>query len=184
MNLSKISVRYAKALFLLAKEKNVLEEVHINLKIIEGIIEDSPEFKSVLNNITIEKTVKNKLIKTVFSDFHKIVVDFMCLLVDKDRQKFFKPISLNYSDYYRKETGTIHLTTTTAQKLTDLIKNKIIDFFGNAYECKIELEENVDDSIIGGIIFRMDNQELNMSVKKQLEEIKDSLYSDRFKKKM
>lgn len=184
MNLSKISVRYAKALFLLAKEKNVLDEVYAHLNIMEEIIEDSPEFKSVLDNITIKRTVKKKIIRTVFADFHKVVIDFMCLLVDKDRQRFFKTIFLNYSTYYRKEKQMIHLTTTTSQKLSDSLKKKIIDFFANAYSCTIELEEKVDESIIGGIIFRMDNRELNMSVKNQLEEIKESLYSDRFKKKM
>ncbi len=48
MNYSAIAVRYAKALFSLAKEKNVLEEVKNDMSQILSVCENDPLFNSFL----------------------------------------------------------------------------------------------------------------------------------------
>jgi F-type H+-transporting ATPase subunit delta len=184
MNQSKISVRYAKALFLLAKEKSSLDEVYHQMKIVEDIVNDSLEFRNILKNAVLSKTEKRDLIKAVFGDFNKIVFDFLILLVDKDRLDYIVDISRNFSELYRKDKNIIRLTTTTIDKLSDTIKSNILKVFKESYNCEIEIVEKIDSKIIGGIIFRIENEELNMSVTNQLSEIKKSLLSEVYTKKI
>ncbi len=184
MNQSKISVRYAKALFLLAKEKNALDEVYLNLKIVGKVVSESHELKSVLKNATILQSEKKELLNSVFADFNDIVKDFLNLLVDNDRQDYILNILRNFSFFYRKEKNLIHLTITTVEKISKILTDNIIKIFSEAYNSQIELEEKLDESIIGGIIFKIDNNELNMSVANQLSEIKNSLRSEVYKKKV
>lgn len=184
MNQSKIAVRYAKALFLLAQEKNKLDEVYMNMKIVENIFYDSKELVGVLNNANILQSEKNELIKIVFKDFDKLTQDFLILLIEKKRQEYITSISRLFSDLYRKEKGIIKLTTTTARKLSEELKESIKSFFKNAYKKEVELEEKQNNDIIGGIILRIDNNELNMSVQNQLYSIKKYLKSEKYSKKI
>ncbi len=184
MNQSKISVRYAKALFLLAKEKNVLDNVYLHMKVLENVITESPEFQIVLKNVTILQSEKKQLIEKVFADFHPMIVDFLKLLVDKQRQDYLLTISKNFCVFYRKEKGIMLLKATTAEKLSENLKNKIKELFVKSYNKDIELEESTDKDIIGGIILRIDNEELNMSVAAQLSNVKASLHSESYKKKV
>lgn len=184
MNQSKISVRYAKALFLIAKEKNVLDEVYENIKAVNNTFNESKELREALTNVVISKNVKKNLISKIFNGFNAIVIDFLILLVNKERFSQIFNIIRNFIDLYRKENKILHLTITTADKLSDNMRKSIITKFENNYKSKVELDEKTDKSIIGGIIYQMDHQELNMSVKQQLAGIKEGLYSDDFKKKL
>lgn len=184
MNQSKISVRYAKALFMLAKEKEVLDEVYLNMKVLENVIVDSAEFQTVLKNVTILQSEKKKLIGTVFKGFHPMIIDFLNLLLDNKRQDYLLTISKNFCVFYRKEKGIMLLKATTATKISEKIKTNLKELFIKTYSKDIELEELVDESIIGGVILRIDNEELNMSVSAQLAAIKNSLYTETYKKKV
>jgi len=65
MNNSKISVRYAKAFFLAAKEEKVLEKVLGDMKLIRGSY-STPGFKEFLESPVIKTSETRKLIKNVF----------------------------------------------------------------------------------------------------------------------
>lgn len=182
MNQSRISVRYAKALFLLAKEKKMLEEVYSDIKIVEQIFTESQEINVVLNNISMPNSKKFDLISVIFKNFNQITIDFLKLLIRKDRQSYILNITRNFSALYRKEKNILLLKTNTAIKLNPKIKKSILTIFEEAYKSEFELIETVNKDIIGGIILKIENRELNMSVKKQLADIKQALISEEYSK--
>lgn len=184
MNQSKISVRYAKALFILAKEKGILDEVYLNINVLANIVDKSEDFATVFSNPTILQSEKKSIIIKVFADFNQMIIDFICLLIDNNRQNHLKTIILNFCDLYRKEKNILKITTTTAEELGEKSREALNDLFKKHYNKSIELEERINQNIIGGIVLRIDNYELNMSVANQLAEIKSSLKSEVYKKKV
>ena len=59
---TRASLRYAKALFETAKERQVEQEVILNLETLERIINEKTEFFNLINNPTISYRKKSELI--------------------------------------------------------------------------------------------------------------------------
>jgi len=79
MNDSKISVRYAKAFFLLAREKDILEEVKNDMVLIQTICNSVPEFNLIVESPVIQTSDKQKLIFEIVKDRTEKVTHFLLL---------------------------------------------------------------------------------------------------------
>ena len=85
-------------------------------------------------------------------------------LIDKIIQQYYK--------YYRSQRNISKIEVSSAKKLNTEILNKLVQKFNN----QIEIEETVDESLIGGIVLKIDdNILLDGSVKKKLENLKKNL---------
>ncbi|MTN18010.1 F0F1 ATP synthase subunit delta, partial [Turicibacter sanguinis] len=65
--MSKIASTYAKALYDIALEENVLEEVKNDFNVIVSSIKEQPQFLNVLTLPKLDKEEKKQLIKSIFS---------------------------------------------------------------------------------------------------------------------
>ncbi|MCK5491016.1 MAG: ATP synthase F1 subunit delta [Candidatus Pacebacteria bacterium] len=85
-------------------------------------------------------------------------------LVDKIIEQYYK--------YFREQRNISKIEVSSAKKLNPEILNKIIQKFNK----QIEIEETIDESLIGGIVLRIDNNLLiDSSVKKKLENLKKNI---------
>src|SRR5512135_3453160 len=86
MNQSKISVRYARAIFQSALEKNLLERVEGDMK---GILEICriAEVREILASPIIVPSKKTEMIRVIFgSDLHKLTSALLDLTVKNGRE--------------------------------------------------------------------------------------------------
>ncbi|MCK5413725.1 MAG: ATP synthase F1 subunit delta [Candidatus Pacebacteria bacterium] len=85
-------------------------------------------------------------------------------LIDKIIQQYYK--------YYREQRNISKIEVSSTKKINPEILNKIIQKF----EKQTEIEEKVEESLIGGIVLRVDdNLLIDGSVKKKLENLKKSI---------
>jgi F-type H+-transporting ATPase subunit delta len=175
MNESKISVRYAKAFFLSAKEENVLEEVVENVKLLQASLEVSG-FREFLESPVIKTSEKRNLIKTVFEkDFHNLTSGFFNLILKNKREAYLKDILRNFIDLYKDEQGIKQARLTIPSHVSDEYNKKFITLLEEAFKVKIELEEVIDQDLIGGFILKVEDQQFDASVRTQLKRIKKKL---------
>ena len=66
MNHSAITVRYAKALFMLGKEKDSLSHIKKDMDYIVAVCNQSADFKEFLINPVIQASGKIQIIKSIF----------------------------------------------------------------------------------------------------------------------
>lgn len=183
MNLSKISVRYAKAIFLLAKENDVLAKVYSDFQLINETINITPEFKHIISSPVITPTEKKRVLVNVFGKYvHEITNRFIVLLIDKHREEYLLDISRNFESLYRKENNIKQVIVTTEQSISKAIQDKIIAIVKDLYKSEVEIKNNTKDDMIGGVIIRIENHQLDLSVKTQLKEIKKNLKSKSYHK--
>ncbi len=81
----------------------------------------------------------------------------------------------NFLDLCRKDKGVVSAKLTTAGEIDKEGKANLSDVLKKAFNSKIELEEILDEDIIGGFVLRVDDQELDASVSNQLSQIKRTL---------
>ncbi len=176
MNQSKISVRYAKAAFELAKEKGMLDKVYADFYLVRETLTIIPEFKAIMASPIVKKSDKVNLFVNTFSGkIEELSLNFLKFLVDKNREMHVIDILRNFETSYRKANNYKEVIVTTAEPLNESIKKSIEDRIKEVYQSNVELKNVIDEQMIGGVKVRIENQQLDLSVKTQLQEIKQSL---------
>ncbi len=175
MNESKISVRYAKALFGLAKDNNLLNQVKSEVVVIYEVF-SMPQFNEFLSSPVIAVSKKQEVFNSVFkSKVTDFVLDFLVLLVKNRRESFLKIICLNFLKLYRKEFNIVEAELTTAVIIDEVTKSNIILMLNRVLGYNVEVIQNVKEEIIGGYILRIEDKQIDESVKTKLQTIKKQL---------
>ena len=73
--------------------------------------------------------------------------------------------------YYQKK-NILEVTATTVQPLSDKLRKKLVDKLQSVSGKTVILHEKLDKSILGGIVLRYANTEIDSSVKTKLDNIK------------
>jgi len=175
MNDSKISVRYSKALFETALEKNILDKVNQDMILISEICKN-PETKEFLHNPVIVPSKKSEILHKVFGDFvEKITLSLIDLAVKNGRESYIPAIARVFIHETLKYKGITESVLTTAVKVDTNIKKQITDMISEVFKTKVELEEVIDPEILGGFILRVDDNYIDASIKNKLRKIKKEL---------
>ncbi len=176
MNDSLISVRYAKALFLLSKEKKEVDHVYEDMKKLSDYLKSSNELISLLESPVITPGNKKKAFSSVFKkQIHELTMNFLNVLIDNKREILLSAIARDYQDFYKAEKKIKSVTLYTAFKLTDDYLQKVKGILQKELDAKIEMKIRVRDNLIGGFILMVDGKMMDASVAHKLKEIKKKL---------
>lgn len=175
MNDSKISVRYSKALFELAVEKELLDKVHQDMLFISEVCR-LPETKDLLLSPVIVPSKKSEILHNILgSEVQKITLSLIDLTVRNGRESFIPAIARVFIHETMKYKGITKSVLTTAVKVDPSIKKQIADMISRVFKTNSELEENIDTEIIGGFILRVDDNFIDASIRNKLRKIKKEL---------
>ena len=175
MNESKISVRYSRALFELAIEKNILDKVSQDMAFISEICK-LPEAKELLASPVIKPSRKSDILnKMLEKDVDKATLSLIDLVVKNGRANFIPAIARVFVDETMKYKGITKSTLTTAAPIAPKVKQQITDMIASVFKTNVELEENIDAAIIGGFVLKVDDNYIDASVRNKLRKIKKEL---------
>jgi F-type H+-transporting ATPase subunit delta len=179
MNQSKISVRYAKALFQLAIEKNTLEDVCDDVLLISQSLKEYDQFRLYLKSPVVKPSQKFNLMKEIFKNsITEISLNFLGLLVRNKRENHLADISRQFLDVYSKYKGIKSALITTAVPLEDSIRQKLYTLLSAEYKTEIDLVAQQDSSILGGFILKIGDQQYDASVANGLRRLKTALLNE------
>lgn len=176
MNLSKISVRYAKALFLLGKEKGLLDRIKADITIISGILKSNDDFKSVIESPVIKPSQKTKAVMAIFKGkIQDLTLNFLEILIKNKRESSLDGICRRFSDIYAKEKGIKTALITTAIPLDVQVNKMLSEILAKEFKSQIEIEHKQNPDILGGYILKVGDQQYDASVANNLRKIKQVL---------
>ncbi len=175
MNENKISVRYAKALFALVNEKNMIEPITQEITAIYDACKNSTELMHVIDSPIIKTSKKKLFFNELLKNSSELVQQFINLLLSNKRETFLPHITRNYLDIYRQHKGIKKVILTSATKLNEATKTRISTLVEEVMKCKIELSEKHEPNIIGGVILRIEDKQMDVSVSTKLKKIRREL---------
>lgn len=177
MNDSKISVRYAKALFQSALEKKVLDNVYKDMIFISKLCL-IPEVKEILKSPIIVPSKKIGILNAVLGgNVEKLSLSLIEMAVKNGRESFIPAIARVFIHDTMNYKGITESLLTTAVKVDSKVKNQISELISKAFNTKVELSEKIDKDIIGGFILRIDDNYIDASVRNKLRKIEKELKS-------
>jgi F-type H+-transporting ATPase subunit delta len=175
MNDSKISVRYSKALFQLANEKNLLEKVSADMLFISEICK-LDEVKEVLESPIIVPSKKTTILHSILEkNIEKITLSLVDLLIKNGREKQLPAVARVFFDETLKFRGITETYLTTAVPVNEKTRKDISELISSVFKTKVQLKETIDKEIIGGFILRINDNFIDASVRNKLRKIKKEL---------
>jgi F-type H+-transporting ATPase subunit delta len=176
LNESKISVRYAKAFFSSAVERNLLEVVKKEVDLLLQLLQSQPRLKELLASPVVKTKEKSVFIDKIFKDrFSELTVDFLHLLLKNNRELFLMEMCLNFRVLYSKATGIKSAELITAMKLDEDQLQQFNDLIQAHFGGKAEVVTKVDELLLGGFILKVEDQQLDASVSTQLKKMRREL---------
>ncbi|MBO5449733.1 MAG: ATP synthase F1 subunit delta [Ruminococcus sp.] len=170
-----VGIVYGTALFELCCEQDCLESVYSELKQVRDVVllAENAEFVKLMSSPLISGSEKADRIGDIFGGrLSTLTEDFLRLLAEKGRFGDIDEIYGVFSDMYNDKMNILEVTAITAEPLSERLRTKLIDKLCAVTGKKIAFTEKTDRSIIGGIVLRYANSEIDSSVKTRLDRLK------------
>ncbi|MBO4898178.1 MAG: F0F1 ATP synthase subunit delta [Clostridia bacterium] len=173
--MSDICKEYAAALFDLAKEGGKEEKYLSELICIEKVFSENEDYLKVLRlpNVSLEE--KESLLESAFSSADKYVLNFIKLLNKNHVLESLPDICEEYRKEFDSEHGLLRALAVSAVELTEGEREKIKAKLQSITGKEIVLDTKVDESILGGVILRYDDKEIDGSIKARLRKMRAEL---------
>ncbi|KAG0499617.1 hypothetical protein HPP92_004308 [Vanilla planifolia] len=169
-----VALSYASALAEVAEANNTLDSIIDDLEKVETIFSD-PAVEAFFTNPVIAGDKKTEIINEIasYSELHPHTVNFLNILIEKNRINLIKEIVKEFENYYNELTGTEMALVSSVVKLDSQHLAQIAKTVqGITGASNVRIKTVIDPSLIGGFTIRFAGSKvIDMSVKKQLDEI-------------
>jgi F-type H+-transporting ATPase subunit delta len=174
-----LSKSYGIALFESLQEKKIdLNQALIELTQIEEIVEDN-KINKFLVHPNIDKNEKIRIMEEALKKFNKTVSSFILVLIENDRISELKGIIESFQEELYELNGIINVEIITKEELSKDLSKKIIKYLESSYQKKVISKEIVDETILGGIIVKVNGMVTDDSILNKLKAIKDAVLSSK-----
>ncbi len=172
-----IAKRYAESLLQFGKEDKIsYETISKDLNNVKAILTSSKELFNTLTNPLISNTDKGYIVEKVFSqDVNVLTKNFLKLLVEKDRFDLIDDVIKIYGLLLDEINGIARIEVISAIELNDMEQGDIQAKLASKLKKQIVIKYNIDESIIAGLVVKMGDDIIDMSVARKLEEYKMAL---------
>jgi len=169
--------RYAKSIFQIAVEKNILPEIEKNFFQVGTLLKDSIDFKKFVVNPTIQKQSRLSIIETISKkfNFNKYFINFLKLINEKGRFFFLEKIIRDFFSIVAESKGEVTADLIIANEISEIKKEEIKKELSLLYKKDIKLNFSVDESLISGSILKVGSKMIDNSAKSKFNRILNNI---------
>ena len=170
---TKVARRYAKSLLDLGKEQNVTEKVFQDMSLVAETIHANRDLSVLFKSPIVSTDKKDAILNDIFgSRVSKMTLEFMRIITRKKREYYIEDIAKSFIDLYKVYKNIQPAYVITAVPLDEKSRNEMLAIVKNSTGSMIELKEIVDPSIIGGFILRWGDRQIDASVTRKLQSLR------------
>jgi F-type H+-transporting ATPase subunit delta len=167
---SKVANRYALSLLEIALEKDMLDNIYKDIKLLIETFDKSDELIRTIDSPVIKPTLKISVLDELFSQkVDKETLNFLHFIINKRREKILYAVAKRFVELRNEHLGIVELSVRIAFEFTDDQKTSLIEQFEKILNKKTILNFKVDQSLIGGFIAQVGDTVFDASIKHQLE---------------
>jgi len=176
-NLSGLAVPYATALFELAEEEGVLEEVAGDLAGLDELLAGSADLDRLIRSPVISRQDQRRAVDAVAerAGFHALTRRFLGLLAEKRRLFALRGMIRAYREMLAEHKGEVAAEVASAVPLDDEQMAGLDEVVGRFAGRKVRLDRRVDPELLGGLVVRVGSRMLDASLKTKLQHLEMSM---------
>lgn len=176
---NQLAVKYAQAIYELAAEKDMLDVVEQELRLVESTIASYDDLSTLVYHPQVLAQAKKETIHKIFGqDITDIVLKFLLLLMDKRRESLLPGIIYEYVKMANQARNIVEAEVTTALPLVESQQTALVNKLSLVTGKKVVLKTQIDQGIIGGIIVKIGDKLIDGSVVRQLATLKKALLNN------
>ena len=163
---------YAEALFELAQEMHQEEKVWRELGQITDLVEQEKGFAKLLDVPTMSAEERVGVLQKVIGTEDGITENFLCLLCERRRFGHLSEIRSAFNKLYYDAFGIAEVAVTSAVPLTASLREALVKELEEKLGRRIRLQEQVDASLIGGLVVQYGDTRMDNSLRTRLEQFR------------
>ncbi len=171
-----LATKYARAIFELAQEEKKLDDYDKDLSKIKADVFSLPEAVKFFQNPLIPHQAKKDLLTKAFNgEVSGDIMNFLMLLVDKNRIGIFNEIYEIFTGLKNQEQGILVADVVMAFPLTKTQETQLTKKLAALTGKKIQIRKHEDKSILGGLIVTIGDKRIDGSAAGRLRALKSTL---------
>ncbi len=176
-NFTDAAGRYALSLFEISNEKNIIEEIELNIKFIDQALNKSEDFKKFVTNPTLSKKDRLIVIEELGkkNNFNIYFINFLKILIDKHRFFFLDKIILNFKNILCDFRGELNAIVSMPTKMSETQLAEIESILNKVLKKKINLNFKHDPSLISGAKLQIGSLMVDDTAKSKFSRILNNL---------
>jgi F-type H+-transporting ATPase subunit delta len=173
----KIARRYAKALMNIGQEDGNYETYCEELDAFTSLFQREGKLRGVLINPTFDIPQRQGIIEEIGKRLRlsPITINFLHLLVEKNRMRYLPDITALYLELVDEEAGRARVHLVTAHDLSKKKLKELTQGLEGLVGKQVIMEVTTDPSLIGGVVATIGGKVYDGSIKTQLERLKGTL---------
>ncbi len=177
----RVAIRYAKSLLGLASELGKLEEVKADMEMIGSTLQENRDLQLLLKSPLVKADKKFAIFTALFAgNVDDMTISFITILNKKGRENILGAVCIKFMELYKIEKDIVTAYVKSAHPLSDNARAELNARVKETFGGDVELVEQVDESLIGGYVLRVGDQQYNQSVSHQLYKMKREFDSNPF----
>jgi len=176
MRRPKLARRYAKAFFEFSQEQNKVEDIIKDIRLIEDVLSENKEFRTIICSPIVRVDKKIDILNEIFRPrINVISLQYLTLILKKRRECELNLICDEYDKLYKKFKRIVTLYIRSVSALEKDIIETIRQRLKTHLNMEIEIVEQIDPRLIGGIRLQFNDYLLDASVQGYLGKLRKEL---------
>lgn len=177
MSVETVARRYAVALADVVTKSGEIETVKNELQSWEELINSNSDLRAAIANPAIAHLSKEKVLEGLLKKTKptKTTANFLRVLLRNSRLTELSEINQKFASVLEERSGIASASITSARPLSDKQKAELQASLAQLTGKQVNLNFEIDEKLIGGVITRIGSTVYDGSVKTQLENLKEQL---------
>jgi F-type H+-transporting ATPase subunit delta len=166
--------RYAQALMSVAEERHEIEAVAKDIDLMGTVLSRSRELRLLVASPVIREGKKQAVFQELFgARVGRTTISFMNLLLRKRREIFLPDVIKHFHVLRDEKEGIVVVDVACREELTGTQRQELLGRLEQYTGKKVRMRFTVDQAIKGGLVVRIGDTVLDVSVRRQLERIRE-----------
>ena len=167
---------YAQAVFNVARAENMVDQVEDELRQLKDEITNNLELKKNLTDPSIENYEKIKVMLEILGDDgSKTIKSFAAMMVILDAIDSFEQTYKDFVELTNQLKRQVSIEVISVIQLDKEILDEIKEHVDKKTGLDVRIKNVLDKNIIGGLVIKIGDKVIDLSIKDKLEDLKNKL---------
>jgi F-type H+-transporting ATPase subunit delta len=175
----KVSRRYARALFELARDGGTLEPTGAQLAALAEAFRSNPGVAEFLSNTLVQEEPKRRFLEQLLERLEpsELMRKFVGLLLARGRAQLLPMIEEHYHELADEHLGVVGAEVETARPLTEAARERLVQALARTTGKQVRLAERLRPELIAGIRVQLGSLLIDGTLERQLHELNRAMLS-------
>lgn len=185
MNNYRINTNYAKALLMLATDRQDVDRVADDMRMVTQVTAENRELAAIFANPVLPGDKKKAIVEALFADrVCDTTMAFLVFLVRKNRSVNMRGVGEAYLDQWRNVKGIVLSDLVTHQPVDESARAMVTQMVQEYTGRTVELREGTDEKMLGGFKLEFDNKMYDARLRTKIRKLRQEFAKNDYESKL